>query len=174
MSARPDTPRPWGEADLEKLRELWLIDGLSGTQIANHFGRSRSAICGKVRRMGWSKMGTSTQSVQSKLSGHCAPKTKTQEIEHPTLKKKPGAFVGNLGLWFAADSRPGKPLRVHDVPAGALPIMALRFSSCRWPVGEAAGEDQLFCGAEQAHEHTSYCAGHHKIATGRSQPEKGQ
>ena len=168
MSARPDTPRPWGEADLEKLRELWLIDGLSGTQIANHFGRTRSAICGKVNRMGWRKtVGSSTQALTGKMArkAMAAPRV-------PKAPKPPKATTlgSKLGLWTATDSRPGKPLRVHDVPAGALPIMALRFSSCRWPVGEAAGEDQLFCGAGRAHEHTSYCADHHTIATGRSQP----
>ena len=50
-------------------------------------------------------------------------------------------------------------------------ILTLTSSSCRWPVGDPAGEDFYFCGAA-ADVGQPYCAHHAQMAVQPAQPRR--
>lgn len=47
----------WNEENTARLHELWIIQSLSASKIALQFGTTRSAIIGKVTRLGISHLG---------------------------------------------------------------------------------------------------------------------
>lgn len=55
------------------------------------------------------------------------------------------------------------PVPVEPSPDNAVRLLALRPRHCRWPVGEAIGASQLFCGAAKEPE-VSYCPWHDRAS----------
>lgn len=144
----------WTEERIELLRRLWREE-FSASRIAQELGGvSRSAVIGKIHRLGLQGRGQPTTSV--KRQGR--PRT-----SDGGLKSWRPPSLGNTAL-KAAPERLGKPFLPEVVPlAKKLPFARLTERTCKWPIGDPRGEDFHFCGHD-ALEALPYCRYHSGIA----------
>lgn len=121
-------------------RDLWR-EGKSAQQIAQYFGMSRNAVCGRLWRLGMKREGAASYGVRTKA----APKP-------PRVKK------------FKI-VKPPKPPRVEAVVAvpvvidimAARPFLSRTMRECSWILD---GGDACCNPCDGG---TSYCAGHRAI-----------
>ena len=163
----------WTDERLERAKRMWQ-DGHSASMIAAVLGGglTRNAVCGMASRKKWFEL----------------PRGPRQGL--PTGRPRGIASVhrgtngGLASKVLLAVKHPPKPVAARPVaaraaklaaePAGkhAVALMALLPRQCRWPVGEATGETQMFCGEAvttglDAHGQEivcSYCAWHEQRA----------
>ncbi len=160
----------WTPERVETLKTLWADDTHSAREIAKALGcPSRSAVIGKVHRLGLPgrQLGTRTDLV-----------SRTHEeraTRRPYMSAKPGPNAKGRQQnprGVAKLSGPDLP-PVEPALTGAEPTLtALTRTACRWPVGEATGVNQQFCGQMICDDSGArYCSYHH----GRSvQPKQLQ
>src|SRR5947209_5027210 len=136
----------WTDARVAQLRDL--ADGTRSARIiAQTMGTSRNSIVGKVRRLG---LELARPGVQRKLTARgwymYGRPTGVPRIKH----NGGGSVFGSKG--WQPRSRPAKILvKPADGPvpdSRLVPLLDLRESHCRWPVGEA-GPDLRFCAADK-------------------------
>lgn len=140
------TLRDWTDDRVERLKRLWL-DGLSASQVARQLGGvSRSAVIGKLYRLGLAGMGGSTrrQGATRPLAGAGAPRRVA------TLRLKPATPLRPIA------TLPDEPGLVRD-------LAALSRGDCRWPIGDPGSVDFSFCGRAVA-ACGPYCAVHSRLA----------
>lgn len=147
------TASAWTEERIGRLKILWH-EGWTAEQIAGHLGNgvSRSAVLGKVHRLGLSE-GRPARPGSRKTGAGRPRKTATG----------PARAGPEPGTGAAAPAIP-PPAR----PAGAPDILALRRGQCRWPYGDP-GKGLVFCGRPV--ERGAFCAGH--AAVGYRAPSQG-
>ena len=109
----------WSEALVARLSELWMSGTTSG-EIGRRLGISRSAVMGKLKRLGL--LGRERSQVP---------------IKPPQMPRLVTDFV----------IPPPPPPRPRP-PIGSFDIMDLLYSDCRWPEGNYA--PYKFCGDKQA------------------------
>ena len=124
----------WNDADTEKLIALW-DDGFSGGKIAARMKMSRSAVLGKLYRIGLMAKG--------------------EEIRRPTVSFRPIALTRPLP---GTKSPPPAPAEIP--PSRDLTLEAVSDKVCRFPYG--TGPEYLFCG-HQVRDGSVYCSGHHAV-----------
>lgn len=133
----------WTDDRTERLKTMWA-EGLSCSQIARQLGGvSRNAVIGKVHRLG--------------LQGRAGlPRKSTMSIS---------AVARPCKISKQCDSGSGAMLRPVSLPptepaiTGEEPTLTeLTSQMCRFPVGEADGWQQRFCGKPKAEG--AYCAYH--------------
>ncbi len=140
------------------LRQL-ALEGKSASSIAAALGApSRNAVIGKANRIG------------VKLTGHVgsaprAPRASTGRPRRPAIARTDCALWKRAAVpalprerkptWLFAEAQVGEMLKVgfEDIREGA----------CRWPLGDPASEDFVYCGVQTA-KGRSYCAGHCRMA----------
>ena len=141
----------WTPERVEECRRLWA-DGLSCSQVATDLGKglTRSAIAGKIRRLGLQRRGaTFTRDNKPKpkvTRKHCSrvvPSRMTDE----SRKKAP--------TFFPEIERP-------DVQPLHISLALLNNKTCRWPYGEGPF---TFCGCETLDG--PYCFAHTLQAIGK-------
>lgn len=146
----------WTPDRVETLKTLWA-EGQSCSQIARHFGcgLSRNAVIGKVHQLGLERR---------------------RERAHANIEKTRDAFVQKLER-----RKPHAPLGANLVQSKPLPpvepaltgneptLTALTRSMCRFPVGEATGSAQMFCGAPTE---GVYCPYHRATAYSAAPPPR--
>lgn len=140
------TLRDWIDDRVERLKRLWL-DGLSASQVARQLGGvSRSAVIGKLYRLGLAGKGGSTrrQGGTRPLSGAGAPRRVAM------LRPKQAALLRPVA------TMPDEPGLVRD-------LAALGQGDCRWPIGDPGSTDFSFCGRVVA-TCGPYCAAHRRLA----------
>ena len=149
----------WTDDRVELLKKLWA-EGLSASQIANQLGGvTRNAVIGKVHRLG--------------LSGRAT----TSRIK--SARRRPNQRQGDSRMNYP--SHGNTALKPYYNPYGepeALPqpvqeifipheqrrtILTLTEATCRWPIGDPAGEDFYFCGGS-VHPGGPYCEHHTRVA----------
>lgn len=147
----------WSVEAIHLLRVLWLdrsvpLDHIP-PRLASETGAvvSRDAVCGKARRLGLAQ--------RSSLS---KPAT-----ERP-VKSRPPAPIRRKPARAAARPERRAPDAVsafllHRPGPAVVDFAGLGPGHCRFPVGEAVGLAQLFCGAAKE-DHSSYCAAHAALA----------
>jgi hypothetical protein len=144
MAASPETL--WSSPEIETLTKDWL-SGLSATLIGQKLQRTRSAVCGKVKRLGL-PLGTSQRVKASKPK---PPKSPT--MPKPIVNKSDDVPLP-----------PSKPVRLFN----------LRRYQCRALLDASNALNPLYCGAPVArNEHgtrLSYCAKHCEIFYQRRVP----
>ena len=143
----------WTDDRVETLKTLWA-EGHSCSQIARQFGcgLSRNAVIGKVHRLG--------------LPGRSVAKLMVRDARMPRAAR---AIVP--GHVAPAIVKPVPLPPVEPALTGAEPTLPdLTRTACRWPVGEADGWQQQFCGAPRDGG-SSYCAFHARKAI-NPQPRK--
>ncbi len=148
----------WTEERVELLKKLWA-DGRSSSEIANELGGglTRNAVIGKVHRL---KLPTKHRVL---------PAGAKPNVRNPALAKPVTGKGGRKGApgHKKVFHRPGVPKcpqvaapRLNDEPGvDVTHLLGLNAHPCRWPVGDATGEHQQFCGREPV-EGSPYCAGH--------------
>src|SRR3954469_6834699 len=131
----------WNEERTATLRKLWL-EGMSASQVARQLGGvSRSAVIGKVHRLG--------------ITVRDIPSRQRATVR-TAVRAQPRARV-------IRDSAPVQrpALRLIEIAemAPTASILGLEIHSCRWPIGDVEAHDFGFCGREKT-ARASYCDDH--------------
>ena len=157
----------WTEQEEDRIRFLWG-DGWSARMIADKMeGVSRSAVLGKLHRMGLTGMG------ERRTTLRCASVRRVRTpAEWPAwwLRRKDEAPV---------ESQPSATAIKPVAPPVELPECTLLLSDvpdngCRYPGAEAGGR-HLFCGRDKI-PGSSYCQAHHGVCQTARQfvPRRGR
>ena len=132
----------WNEERTATLRKLWL-EGMSASQVARQLGGvSRSAVIGKVHRLG--------------ITVRDIP-TRQRTTVRTAVRAQPRARVVRDAS--AAPVRPAIRLIEIAEMAPTANILGLETHSCRWPIGNPDSHDFGFCGREKT-ARGSYCDEH--------------
>lgn len=146
--------RDWTEGQLELLRVLWDGKGFSASEIARQifadFGvhRSRSAICGKVRRIG--------------LTRRCNSRVDAAHYAVRSTKIKKGRRTSRTTPVNKATVKHKSPSRyTFEEPIAPLntPLASLEWGMCRAVSDASTWGQPLYCG-HACGETESYCAAH--------------
>jgi len=150
----------WSDERIEALTKLWR-EGLSASQVARQLGGvSRSAVIGKVHRLG--------------IAGRETPTRPPTSVGRPASRTRASAGGVRRPSGPPAPRRSGPLLRVvFDAPPTAT-IHTLTPHGCRWPIGEPDEPSFGFCGRLRTGA-GSYCAGHAPMAVrSRETPMKAR
>lgn len=142
----------WNEERTAVLKKLWL-EGMSASQVARQLGGvSRSAVIGKVHRLGITvrEMPARSRATSSRVSNR---------VQVRARAATPIAPVRNAVIRVA-------PTIVDLEPTSG--ILGLETHSCRWPIGNPDQTDFGFCGREKP-KRGSYCDLHAQGAFRRFQ-----
>lgn len=131
-------------ATLQRHREA----GLSWRDCSRKMRRSRNSCIGKGRRAGHTPMQPSEIQKTNEWAMRQAWALSRREAPPP-----PPVEGHNVLAFVPHPSR--KP----------VPILALKSTSCRWPLGDPREKEFGFCGQTQCEE-SAYCAEHHAVAYG--------
>jgi len=135
--------------------------GESAAKIGRAVGKSRSAVCGRLFRMGIQLKGKSGGAAQARnVERRAKPKPSPRSV--PRARQHVGA------------PRPEyEPMTVTDLPpikrAGPLPIntaaavLELEVGECKFPVGVPGIAGFHFCRSVVRGEGQPYCAAHHAV-----------
>jgi GcrA cell cycle regulator len=153
----------WTDQQIELLQSLWF-EGKSAMEIARELGQgvSRSAVMGKVNRLGFSGQARALPAAQPKRAQPSA----TPGRGLSQRRKSPSAIfevLRNRDIAYCSepDERPverivaPEPLRVT--------LEELDAQMCRWPLEDPSTIDLRYCGVGKA-ARISYCAYHQKLA----------
>jgi len=143
-------PTDWTEARVKILRALWA-DGLTGAQIGKKFGKSRSAILGKIHRLGL---------MRKKRPPPPRPPNPAQRQDGQVVAKpitKPKVLPNSMAVTLAPRIVPRPRVVVSSAPPlvgmRMLPLLELEAGWCRWPDDNGDPRTQglamLFCGADR-------------------------
>jgi GcrA cell cycle regulator len=133
----------WNEERTATLRKLWL-EGMSASQVARQLGGvSRSAVIGKVHRLG--------------ITVREVP-TRSRTVVRTASRAQPRARIARETVPSAA---PRQAIRLAPIVemAPTESILGLSTHSCRWPIGDVDSHDFGFCGREKT-ARASYCEDH--------------
>ena len=138
------TASAWTQDRIERLKILWR-EGKTAEYIAHELahGISRSAVLGKVYRMGLS-------------AGRAAAP--------PTMKPRPARALTSRAPTLPAPSPQEGP--ADDCPeppeTGRASLLTVRRHDCRWPLGDPGSRSFSLCGRPAVRG--AYCAPHAQIA----------
>ena len=158
----------WTDENKKVVRDYWM-QGYSGLWIGDKLGKTRTSIMGLVWRMGLMRVdrpGNPSPHKQTKHNRYTGRKA-----VQPVLARKP------LRAIMGAKRSDGEPVSLDSVSmpepsvaaktsyrvGGKIDLMALRTSSCRWPLGDPQIKGFGYCGAA-TDGICPYCAIHKKIA----------
>jgi GcrA cell cycle regulator len=134
------TASAWTDDRIGRLKTLWL-EGQTAEQIARDLanGITRSAVLGKVHRMG--------------LSAGRSGRPPKRPIVSPSPKR-----VGS------AKPQPAPPTHAPPVATehGLTDVLSVRRCQCRWPFGEPGAADFSLCGRPVTRG--AFCASHAAVA----------
>lgn len=130
---------PWSEAATAELKRLYAL-GYSAGRTSQEltklgFPYSRNAVIGK-----WHRLNLNGRAPDYKLK---RPKHVNDGVKHR------GTNGGHASKVLHRIKHPPKILQIAFEPPtnAAISFMELNGHTCRYPVGEATGASQLFCGA---------------------------
>ena len=132
----------WSDNDVSELKNLWLTKGKTMLEISRHFGVSRSAISGRLRRLGL------VGAERNKAALSPRQKRKIGEI-------KPMRSVAKIL------KEPASIVVTDD--GGPVGIMELRRHHCRFIEGDPRDSDKPYCGQRVKEEGSAYCPYHYAI-----------
>ena len=143
----------WSDERIEALAKLWR-EGLSASQVARQLGGvSRSAVIGKVHRLG--------------IAGRDAPSRPSASVVRaaPRQRASAGGVRNPNGARAPRRVAPAPRLVVFEATPTAT-IHTLTPRGCRWPIGEPEEAGFGFCG-RLCDRQGPYCAGHAPMAVRR-------
>jgi GcrA cell cycle regulator len=133
--------RQWTPERIAEVRELWDA-GLTLTAIGERLGISRGAVSGVVDRHGFTRRDEPERIREWKARG------KVRLPPRPRVRRRVQQEIPPTG----------QRIGWQETGSG-ITLMQLKPMHCRWPVGEASGALQRFCGHEVVGG-SVYCAGH--------------
>lgn len=177
-------PTVWTEERIKKASAMWK-EGASASDIAAAIGGgfSRSAVCGKLQRLGLlrSEHGKTGSRRKAAEGARSAKAEQPGAAKIAAVKKaRVGGFAGkaiavaaekkrSANVPSAAASASLKPPMAVDgpvfSPAAREPVslLALGADRCKWPLGDPLQPGFGFCG-DQVQAGKPYCAQHHAAA----------
>lgn len=147
------TQSAWTDERVDRLKRLWL-EGRTAEQIARELknGISRSAVLGKVHRLGLSA------GRPGRVPAASRPGTPRARVERSVTRPVKRAATDAPALSF--ESAP-------DLPSRGMTILTVKPGQCRWPYGDPADAGFSLCGRPVARG--AFCAGHAAVGY-RTQP----
>lgn len=158
----------WTDENVETLKSLWA-QGLSAGQIEGRMrGFSRSAIIGKVHRLGLAPRTTAVRKRPSprnglrfgdlstkKLSPSAGASAKRRSPPQLTMSALQQQIAAGVTFVDIPEPSPSNvdPSRQH------IASEAWNETCCKWPIGDPQRRDFHFCGAERV-AGLPYCAAH--------------
>lgn len=163
----------WTHVEDEMLRGMWAI-GKSASEIANVLpSRTRSAVIGRVHRLGLSSRPSPILPPRSANAPAPARKPRTPKLKPQAADNAPILGVpfpptspeeaDRKRAVFAAEGKAAIAKTADVANDNAIPLLARRYSQCAWPVGTPARPAELnVCGAPvyEGLEACSYCLAH--------------
>jgi GcrA cell cycle regulator len=147
----------WPTERVERLKQLAAGNTFSGGQIARELGVTRSAVLGKLKRLGISIAKPMT----------CRdPRPRKRQAPRPRHQASKAAR--DLAVIAARELQAIEAALEAAVllepPATAIrSVFELRAGVCRYPFGDPRHPDFCFCGAD-AFQALPYCAGHARLS----------
>lgn len=148
----------WTHARTEKLRELWAADQSAAQIAAELRGVSRSAVIGKVHRLGLPSREPRKNPIISRKA------RRGDKNNGGGLAWKLKQF-GRKALKRPADPKPAKLLPITEyqgAPSLSLSLIDLELFQCRW-ITSGERDQSLFCG-HPSRLPRGYCEAHHALA----------
>jgi GcrA cell cycle regulator len=141
----------WNSERIEALTKMWR-EGLSASQVARQLGGvSRSAVIGKVHRLGIAGRDAPARPMGGRPSTRIrATSGGIRRTQAPRTPREPAISVPRVAFEVAATAS----------------IHTLTTHACRWPIGDPDQAGFGFCG-RLCSGHASYCDGHAPMATRR-------
>lgn len=152
----------WNDDKEAEFRRLWS-EGKSASEIAEKLDTTRSAVCGKARRL----------KLAARRRPNAPPRAARTSAAAPKLVVVPARQTGKSELTRqikAAVPRqktlPGRgtipaPVAARKADGTHYGITDLTNRTCRWPIGAPADEGFHFCG-NPTHQDRYYCL-HHAV-----------
>jgi GcrA cell cycle regulator len=142
----------WTAQRIEQLRSC-VAAGMTCSEIAAEIGVTRNAVIGKIHRLGLSS--GRPAGAPARASTSCPPRAR-----HPRVPTQRGL----LRLAYAQASL-GEQATLNVSVASAHPrsLVEIAERQCRWPIGDPAATDFVFCGNDAITGFT-YCLGHARMA----------
>ena len=159
----------WSDERIEALKHCWA-KGLSGGKIARELGGvTRSGVLGKLHRLGLMGRYKRPSRAKKKTSSGNGEVRRRAEITM-TRAETAAERVQHVAEREVAAKERRATLASETVPPltteereQAVTLMGLTPRTCRWPLGDPASPDFLFCGALPAPD-CPYCARHARLA----------
>ncbi len=164
----------WNEGKVEELRRLWVVEKLSGSQIALRLGlKDRNAVMGKIHRLGITrKLGADGEAEVTDAAGD-----KTVADAFAPADRSPEACPAPMEVAARPQPDPASEPEAPSTSAVSLddasetpkdsfsdhPIMQLKENSCRWPIGDPQVAGFRFCCKAKAGT-LPYCSEHAAIS----------
>ncbi len=144
----------WNETNTKELLALWE-SGHSASLIAAKLGvTSRSAVLGKLHRIGAPKR-------PKPLFSKSGPVRQRSRYVRPNKTQIQRRARGGLPINYAPATRAIKARRFVGI--GFAKTHNLKRNMCRWPNGNPGDDSFHYCGHQKA-EGKSYCADHFNIS----------
>jgi GcrA cell cycle regulator len=149
-TSSPTSNPTWTAERIERLRSC-VAAGMTCSEIGTTIGVSRNAVIGKIHRLGLS----SGRPAGAQARANCPPRAR--HSRGPTQRRL-------LRLAYARASL-GEEVMFNVAVASVHPcsFADIRERQCRWPIGDPAAADFVFCGNESI-DGFSYCVGHARMA----------
>jgi GcrA cell cycle regulator len=139
----------WTHERIEQLRAC-VDNGMTCSQIAAAIGVSRNAVIGKIHRLGLS----SGRPAGAGARANCPPRAR--HSRGPTQRRLLRLAYARAPL----DEILSAIVVISTHPCSLIDIDA---HQCRWPIGDPASTNFLFCGNDAIAGFT-YCVGHARMA----------
>jgi len=139
----------WTPERIEQLRSC-IGSGMTCSQIAAAIGVSRNAVIGKIHRLGLS----SGRPAGASARANCPPRAR--HSRGPTQRRLLRLACAHAPL----DEILSSVVVISTHPCSLIDIDA---HQCRWPIGDPASTNFLFCGNDAIAGFT-YCLGHARMA----------
>lgn len=157
----------WTDDRVVILKKLW-IGGYSAGHIANELGGvTRSAVIGKVHRLG---LGGRRAEVSQCTRALAVAAASSSVVKSPR-QSKPSTLLGLMRFQPKPLLQPAaaRPKALPTTPPPDAPgedrctLMQLRAGRCRWPYGDPGAAGFVFCGTRTSNG-APYCAAHAGMA----------
>jgi GcrA cell cycle regulator len=151
---------PWTDARIAHLKVRWS-EGVTARRIARELGGgiSRSAVLGKIHRLGFAELSPRAWVHRSHLK-RLGERRISEELWAALSRTFAGRQWAPPAWVIEAKPYVDDPRVDADIPwAQRKSLLVLTEGACRWPVGDPSNPDFFFCGA-QALSGELYCAAH--------------
>jgi GcrA cell cycle regulator len=151
----------WSDEAVARLKALWA-DGYSAAQVAAILGcDSRSAVCGKIGRLGITRDGKPVLTEEEKRQRQEEYNASRRQNRRVLLRPgRSSAYGGDLQVVHDHGLHEAPAIDDLAIPkAQRRTLLELTQNTCRWPVGDPGSPDFFFCGAAPKHN-MPYCPTH--------------